>query len=108
MLRTLSATDITKVISLHLIQSLVSLMVELGPYTAVAVVRFHHEAPCNFSKCGHCGSLKSYGTWFDPRRLHQMLCPGGGTGIRTSLKRKKEKHLVVSSNLIPGTTQWSR
>ena len=32
-----------------------------------------------------------------------MLCPGGGTGIRTSLKRKKEKHLVVSSNLIPGT-----
>jgi len=25
--------------------SLVSLMVELHPYTVVAVVRFHHEAP---------------------------------------------------------------
>ena len=29
--------------------------------------------------------------------------PGGEIGRRTSLKRKKEKHLVVSSNLIPGT-----
>ena len=36
-----------------------------------------HRSPLSFlntsrfSKCGHCGGLKSPGTWFDPRRRHQ-------------------------------------
>ena len=41
---------------------------------------------------------------FDTHIRKSVLYPGGEIGRRTSLKRKKEKHLVVSSNLIPGTT----
>ena len=55
-------------------------------------VRFSQDAPVlkwDFSKCGHCGRLKSDGSWFDSNRSYQdMEDNAGGMVRRLALKTR--------------------